>query len=80
MVPDGVGMTAIPGRGWLLANVAANTLGVQGAKDRTRVINQWCEEQFGPCGNRWYVDDHVIHYTWRFRHEEDRMLFMLTWG
>ena len=50
----------------------------------------WCYEQFGrggyQKGSRWSMDralvDHVTCYkntTFRFRHENDEVLFMLRW-
>ena len=42
-----------------------------------RKITSWCIEQFGECDtNRWTVNTR----TYFFKYEQDRTLFILTWG
>jgi hypothetical protein len=74
-------MRVIEGRGWLIAIARKNTSGFQASIDRTKEINEWCEENFGKNGDRWYSEPRqIIQYAWRFRHEEDRTLFIMVWG
>ena len=73
-------MRAIPGKGWLVANIADRPATVSEIKLLTQKISQWCQEQFGELGVRWYVDpNHSIHLQWRFRDESDFMMFLMVW-
>jgi len=74
-------MRVIPGKGWLVCNIAYHPATMQELWLLTQEISQWCQEQFGERGARWYADPgRSIHRQWRFRDESDLMMFLMVWG
>lgn len=42
-------------------------------------VNNWCAENFGQYGVRWYSIGSREQYLYRFKHEDDFVYFKLAW-
>lgn len=39
-------------------------------------VRQWCEDQFGPSGKRWFTRSPKIYFT----NKLDHMMFLVRWS
>lgn len=69
----------IPGRGWWVTGPKEERLTIEKYRQRRIDITEWCEDQFGPSGERWIGPETGHSPQWRFKDTDDLFLFNLVW-